>query len=183
MNLAFSNLSLEQFWTIIVGLLLGFWWIASVIHQFSFKWWKKFASHDPLNLLPRWTFFAPNPGRNDYHLVYRDWREGQPNHWMELSELKTDLRWRWIWNPPRYPSKAISDLVNGLFGVIQDSVDFPESVMLSSYYIGLLALVMSQPVTAPDVSHRQFAIVATQGFEHDRKLVVKYVAELHRAEL
>jgi hypothetical protein len=38
-------------------------------------------------LLPRWTFFAPNPGTVDYHLCYRHrLANGEFTHWQEVSD-------------------------------------------------------------------------------------------------
>ena len=176
------DFSFEKLYTFIVGAGLAIFFLASVIHQFRLPWWQRIASRDRLILLPRWTFFAPNPGRHDLHLVYRDWTNGQPGGWVELAIPEDNPRWRWIWHPSRFPSKGQSDLLNGLFQSIRTCRAEPELVMLSGAYISLLQWVMAQPGVTGEDSKRQFAIVATQGFSQDRSLQVRYISGMHRAQ-
>ncbi|MFN2136779.1 MAG: hypothetical protein ACK2UK_12545 [Candidatus Promineifilaceae bacterium] len=173
----------ETLYTLLAGILLSTWFCASLVHQFRFKWWNRLASFDRLHLLPRWTFFAPNPGRQDLHLLYRTWEDGQPEAWQELGTSAGDGgRWRWLWNPDRYPTKAISDLVQGLLvNASSCPQDAPHLVIFSGYYLSLLALVMEQRPACPG-SERQFAIVATQGFGGERPLDLKFLSERHRVE-
>jgi hypothetical protein len=177
------SLDPEALYTLLVGILFAVWLLASLIHQFRFPWWQRLASYDRLRLLPRWTFFAPNPGRQDLHLLYRSWENGQSRSWQELEIAHSGHRWRWLWNPERYPNKALSDLVQGLLvnNASLSEQDTPRLVMLSGYYLSLLALVMEQPPAAPG-SERQFAIVATQGFDSNRPLDLKFISERHRVE-
>jgi hypothetical protein len=171
----------EHLLTLLAGAILLAWFLASVIHQLRFPWWSRFARYDLFNLLPRWSFFAPNPGRYDFHVVYRDWVAEEPGPWLQLAPPDVDTRWRWLWNPPRYPSKAISDLVSGLQRARQSSDGEPWMVMLSSSYISLLHVVMAQPPACRETSHRQFAVVRTQGFGSARRLEIAFASERHRA--
>ena len=176
-----TNSPAEQLWTLVVGSILVTWFLASVIHQFRFHWWSRIARFDAFNLLPRWTFFAPNPGRHDFHVVYREWVDDKHKPWMELAATNVDTRWRWLWNPSRYPNKAISDLANGLYRALQLSGDEPWTVMLSSSYISLLSVVMAQSPTNLKANRRQFAIVRTHGFGRGRQLEIAFASEVHRA--
>jgi hypothetical protein len=170
----------EQLWTILVSLILIAWFIASVIHQFRFRWWSRVSRFDAFSLLPRWSFFAPNPGRHDFHVVYRDFVDDEHGPWVELVVSTVDTRYRWLWNPSRYPYKAISDLTNGLHYELQSSNAEMQMVMLSSSYIGLLNVVIAQPPIGVKASHRQFAIFRTHGFRSDRQIEVAFVSEVHR---
>jgi hypothetical protein len=181
MPLHATNSLAEQLWTLLVGSILVVWFIASAIHQFRFPWWSRISRFDALNLLPRWSFFAPNPGRHDFHVVYRDWVDDQPGPWMQLAATNVDTRWRWLWNPSRYTNKAISDLANGLYQARQLSAEEPWTVMLSSSYISLLHMVMAQPPTTLETYRRQFAIVRTHGFGTGRQLEIAFASEVHRA--
>ena len=41
-----------------------------------------------LHVIPRWTFFAPNPGVRDYHLVIRErYRDGRLTDWKKRACL------------------------------------------------------------------------------------------------
>lgn len=125
---------IEQIWTVSVGIVLAVWFLASLIHQFRFAWWRGVTRFDFFHLLPRWTFFAPNPGRHNFHLVFRDWIDGHPGPWVEITVSSDDRRWRWFWHPARYPSKGLSDLVNSLYRSLQSSREVPQALMLSSAY-------------------------------------------------
>src|SRR5690348_12432463 len=57
---------------ILIALFFLGWFILSILNQFGFAWFDKITRHDHFSLLPLWTFFAPNPGQSDYHLIYRD---------------------------------------------------------------------------------------------------------------
>jgi hypothetical protein len=175
-----TNSFVEQLWTLLGSSILVAWFVASVVHQFRLRWWSRIARFDAFNMLPRWSFFAPNPGRHDLHIVYRDWVDDECGKWTELVVSAVDNRCRWLWNPSRYPRKAISDLTNGLYYELQSSNTEKRMIMLSSSYIGLLNVIMAQPPVGAKFSHRQFAIFKTQGFGSDRQLEVTFVSEVHR---
>lgn len=176
-----NNLLGEGLWTLIVILILTAWFLASIIHQCRFRWWARVSRYDSFNLLPTWSFFAPNPGHHDFHLVYRDWVEGECGPWTEFATTIVETRWRWLWNPSRYPGKALTDLTNGIFRAVQLNVDEPRVVILSSSYLSLLHLVMAQPPASPKVDRRQFAILRTRDFGSKRQIEVAFVSEEHRA--
>jgi len=94
--------------------ILSFWFAASVVHQFSYAWWHRLARIDILNLLPRWTFFAPNPGRTDFHIICRDIRGDLPGEWYNLFAFPRPNHLRWLWNPHRFVAKAVSDAIAAL---------------------------------------------------------------------
>lgn len=60
--------------TTVVVLLLGAWVVLTVLNQFERgrRWIQPLLRLDVLALIPSWTFFAPEPGRTDTHIVYRD---------------------------------------------------------------------------------------------------------------
>jgi hypothetical protein len=158
------------------------WWIASLIHQLPPKWWDRVTRHDRFRLLPQWHFFAPRPGRRDYHLIIRDIVEGRPGQWREIRAGEACLPTRWLWNPFRFRQKALTDLVNGLLRARRRSAgsDLGEkSERLSLPYLGLLAWVSSEPVESPSCL-RQFAITSSSGHGQERDLQVVYVSDVHR---
>lgn len=60
-------------------------------------------------LLPKFGFFAPNPGGYDYHLLYRDrLDDGSVSEWTEASELRTvSSPVPWLWSPDQYEIKNV----------------------------------------------------------------------------
>jgi hypothetical protein len=170
---------METLWTCAVALLLGLWFLASIVHQVAPVWLSRFVPSDLFGLVPRWLFFAPNPSRADTHVVYRDRRESGWGTWQALTPAMGDRRWRWVWHPQRYPTKAATDLVNGLRRTINLHREAPRAIVLSNAYLALLHWVAAQPVKA-GVTHRQFAIVTSHGFAHEEVLNVLFVSEPHR---
>jgi len=172
----------ESLWTLFVALVLASWILASVVHQFRPRWWSRVIRYDTLNLLPIWTFFAPNPGRDDLFVVYREFDlDGARGPWHQLAVGDVDRRVRWIWQPVRYPRKAVRDLAQGLLQMVHDTGDEPRMVLLSGPYLSLLQWVMAQPDTTAGVTARQFALIATQGCGEGRGLEIRYISEVHRA--
>jgi hypothetical protein len=169
-------------WTMIVGLGLLLWWIASIIHQIPPRWWNYVTQYDLFRLLPQWHFFAPRPGRRDNHLVIRDIVDGQLGEWREIDVGEAPLTSRWLWNPSRFRQKALADLTNGLIKarrLYTENQFGDRSERLSLPYLGLLAWVNSQPA-ASQPCLRQFAIVASSGHKLDRMLHIVYVSDAHR---
>lgn len=172
---------MESVWTWAVGLLLGLWFAASVAQQIWPESLSRNLSNIALGLIPRWRFFAPNPVRDDTHIVFRDQCGGTWNGWQVLTPAAGPRGWRWIWHPQRYPIKAASDLANSLRLSMSRSRDCPEGVLLSSPYLGILTWVVAQPAPA-DVTYRQFAVVTSRGFSGDAQLDVLFVSEPHRVD-
>lgn len=167
-------------WTIIVTAVLGLFFLASVLHQLHLNGWWIVSRYDVFHLLPRYSFFAPNPGRHDTHVVYRDRIAGQNTPWRQLQPGYIDRRWRWIWNPNRYQRKAVSDLANAVLQVARRNPNESRIVLLSSSYVSLLVWVMAQPPLGDQPTHRQFALVGSHGFGEARQLDIRFVSEVHR---
>lgn len=76
------------------------------------------------HFVPIWNFFAPNPGRWDYHLLYRDrLGDGTLTEWREAEELtRTPDRRKWGWNPELVRMKAVVDFVQKINEIIRNDV-------------------------------------------------------------
>ena len=164
----------------VVTAVLASFFAASVVHQLRLPGWWRVARYDALHLLPRYSFFAPNPGRHDTHVVFRERRDGHDGPWQQLQPGYVDRRWRWLWNPNRFQRKAVSDLANAVLEIAGRHPGDPRVVLLSSSYVSLLTWVMAQPGDSPVATHRQFALVGTHGFDGDRQLEIRFVSEAHR---
>jgi hypothetical protein len=166
---------------ILVAMVLIGWFAASVVHQVQPQFWRRWAARDRLGLLPRWSFFAPNPGRHDIHVVFRDGTGATWGRWVEIGATPAPRWWRAAWNPYRYARKAVLDLVNGLRTIRADETG---SHLLSGYYVAMLDWVMHQPSThdnEPPASHRQFAVLGRH--DHARRVLdVLFVSASHRLE-
>lgn len=78
-----------------------------------------------LFLAPNWNFFAPYPGKWDYHLLYRDrLADDSLTEWREADELtETPHRFKWGWNPQMFRMKALVDFNQGLTKVVSGDPD------------------------------------------------------------
>jgi hypothetical protein len=99
----------------------------------------RFARFDIFCLIPQWNFFAPTPGRVDYHVLYRHrMSSGVFTPWTEVSHPTTPWWARAIWNPHRRARKALFDLLSELAIHLRAE---DRSIALSIPYLTLLAAV------------------------------------------
>ena len=175
---------MDSAWTIAVGIVLGLWLGASVVHQLAPRWWKPINKFDGLRLLPQWHFFAPRPGRRDHHLVVRDIVDAVPTAWRQIEVGGSPAGIRWIFNPYRYRQKALTDLINMLLTarrVLAEHEAPDVGELLSIPYLATLAWVMAEPGSSRQ-STRQFAIAATTGHGPGRQIRIVYVSRIHALE-
>lgn len=118
-------------------------------------------SVDVWKLIPRWTFFAPQPGRSDIHLVYRDWSaRGEAGPWKEIYPIVERPLRTALWNPDKRRRKAIVDLSVALLRTAHQTAS--ADAALTVPYLAFLNVVSNIP-TRPDTHSRQFALVSTDG--------------------
>lgn len=160
----------------------GAWFTLSVAAQFSDGVHARVPRLSALGLVPSWTFFAPRPGVDDVHLLYRDRREDGSIGPPAFVPTIEDRRWyHGVWNPGKYPNKVFTDLTSALRAqlrlVRQDDLDL-RVVMLSTPYLVLLHLVMRMP-RPPDVVARQFLLANTTSLRGDPEREIVFTSEFH----
>ncbi len=100
-----------------VSLFLTCWFIFTIIHHIPQKYLPSSLNsfqRSPLILrfIPTWNFFAPTPGMNSFHLLYRDQlNSGQMDGWHEIIYKLKQKPFRAFWNPLKTIDKAIIDVV------------------------------------------------------------------------
>jgi len=165
-----------------VFIVLAAWFVISVAAQFSDQVGTHFPRLSSLGLIPCWTFFAPRPGVDDIHLLYRD-RLGDA----AIGELKCvstidDRRWHhFIWNPNKYHTKIFYDLSCSLrshLRMLREAGHDPRTIMLSTPYIMILHLVMRVP-RPPEVTARQFILANTKSLRTDPERAIVFFSEFH----
>ncbi|MFA6087783.1 hypothetical protein [Mucilaginibacter sp.] len=161
-------------------LLIGFyglWFVISIAWQFQFRHElvEKIKSYDVVGIIPNWTFFAPNPGTSDYHLIYRDQlTDGSIGSWHEISVTNYRGQLDWLWNPHKRKNKLLMDCVNHIARLSRKIKEKSKNEEPVSYnhlcltvpYMLLLNLVCNgNEVAAEENSkYRQFAIVKSDGY-------------------
>ncbi len=168
-----------------VWLSLVFWFIISVISQFVDRLGARFPRMCAFGMIPRWTFFAPRPGTDDMHLLYRD--ELADAAIGDLAYVPTIDGRRWyhvIWNPKKYHNKIFCDLASSLRSQLRDIRDgYRDSriIMLSTPYIMMMHMAMRMP-RPPCAVARQFILVRDQAFTTDPDRAVIFLSEFHQFE-
>jgi len=100
----------------LVAAALGLWILVTIAYAFPLG--KKLLNRPgvPVQLIPMWNFFAPNPGVYDYFLLYRDRHSGDfVAPWKESPHFTTRRPWfAFAWNPKKIEKKLLFDLVSEL---------------------------------------------------------------------
>ena len=172
-----------QVFSDIIILFLGGWFLFSVLNQH--KRWKKsirfFLNYDICSLIPIWTFFAPNPGRTDIYLLYRDRdEEGSISDW---REIKTSFRNAWFaqWSPLRRIQKGIVDVAYTLHAekITESRQSISKRNVVGFPYLLLLHYVCTKPFDF-SARARQFAIARTNGHGTEDETDVIFLSAFHQ---
>lgn len=130
---------------------------------------------DMFGLFPGWNFFAPDPGRVDFHLLFRDeLPSGVVTSWREIP-LTSGRRWHdWLWNPERRLKKVVFDAFAGLSQVVALRAD----VRLSIPYLVLLNCVSAYPRIYA-FERTQFLVMMSTPAEPDEEPVEVVLSDRH----
>lgn len=129
-----------------------------------------------LGLLPRWTFFAPNPATRDLHLVVRDrLLSGELTEWEELEYAPERGNFDAVWHPGKRSRKAVTDAAQSLKMIVRRNVMW---VPGSLPYLVILNMCVHGVPRKLQATARQFALVETSG-RVDRQLWIVYSSQFH----
>lgn len=164
-------MSLDQF----ASWGFGLWFALSAANQVKPLARRIPMRHAVANVLPNWKFFAPEPGRSDSRLAFREFVAGEWGGWQEVHPVERS-RWRHVWNPGKFDSKAISDLSSCL---LEDAGTVPpQALVLCWHYLALLEFV--QRSASGSASQIMFALLDTAGFKGERSLRLRFISAVHR---
>lgn len=128
---------------------------------------------DVLGMIPEWRFFAPNPGREDCYLLYRDKLEdGSVTDWTELAPTVRRQYWHAFWNPRKRGNKALFDVVRSLMRQIHNQAP---GIEVSIPYLTLLNHVSLQP-RSDSSAFTQFLLMRSAG---DMEPELAFMSGLH----
>ncbi|KZM74593.1 hypothetical protein [Nocardia terpenica] len=102
-----------------VPTILAGWFIASVLGQHPDRTYDKIRRVDKSSggmFIPNWRFFAPEPGTDDTHFLYRLANEDKSEHteWREVFSFAPRKLTHAFWFPGRRIEKAIFDVSSTL---------------------------------------------------------------------
>jgi len=147
----------------VVGVFLV-WLVLTTLNQFESQSAMKLRRHDIFYLLPRWTFFAPNPGTSDYHLVYRYMKgDGTVSEFREVTFPERQPLLSALWNPHKRLRKAFLDLSMDLTRLCGRPDINEDNIKITFSYLAVLNFLKGVPLTR-DVRSVQFAIMKSKGF-------------------
>ncbi|MEU8824759.1 hypothetical protein [Streptomyces sp. NPDC048636] len=163
------------------GLLLS-WFGLTVAQQFK-KRPRFLNTLDPANVsLPISTFFAPNPGSTDTHLLMRNrLADGSVSEWTEQPMTQTRAARQMVWHPGRRSEKAMLDIVTNLTAVLREERRV-EYVQMTVPYLSLLNFVTHHCAHVPDAAQVQFLLVSSAGCDEDEEPTTLLASAFHDIE-
>lgn len=164
---------------LIISLLCIVWTILTIPYQFDTEFSKNIARYDRLGLIPRWTFFAPNPGKIDIHLLVRFGKgDERISEWEEIffiEEHKRDsIIMRSIFNTNRRFEKMLFDFVNDV-RLLKKQIS---QIRHSSEYILLLSFTESLAIQR-QADEVQFMLVGSNITLLD-DIEIIFTSDLHK---
>lgn len=150
----------------VTAIVFGLWFTLSIPGQFESRLARRIRRKDIFGLIPTWTFFAPNPGTSDYHLIYRDFENEVLGAWKEIPFVFGRTWYNWLWNPLKRRSKVLSDCVSSIGRSIRDS-DQDQAKIAAGLPLTVPYMLLLNSVIQKDDANiarsfdllRQFAIV------------------------
>jgi hypothetical protein len=166
---------------IICGIFIT-WFLLSIAAQLEERVHDWVPQLSGLGLIPRWAFFAPRPAMDDTHLLYRDrFDSGTCSEWSCLTTSESRRWFHAVWNPRKFHSKVIDDLMSSLVTQKRHIAgkDFDDrALMLTVPYIALLHFVMRVPHPEAATA-RQFVVVHNRPYSRETDPAIGFVSEFH----
>ena len=132
-----------------------------------------------LHIIPRWTFFAPNPGVRDYHLVIRDrCSDGRLTGWKSVPVYSPRPRFGYLWNPQKRSSKIMNDAIQAIKLLLKRESIGTAGIPFTVPYLLLLYYAAHAVPPEPDAMEFQIAIIESSGHD-ERKLECSFLSSFH----
>ncbi|WAC03134.1 hypothetical protein N7U66_05820 [Lacinutrix neustonica] len=140
------------------------------------------------NILPIWTFFAPNPGMYDTHLLYRDKLDGgEFSDWDEIDVVQSRKFYHFIWNPHKRTNKLTIDAISevkaiknaGILKEIDDTI-LVNQIKFSKGYMLLLNMIFSHKKKKDTSVSRQFIVLDSTNIGGQRNLIPLFYSPFHK---
>ncbi|MGP3947278.1 hypothetical protein [Streptomyces sp. 7N604] len=94
--------------------------MVTLLSQHPLRTFDRLRRYDHVGLLiPNWRFFAPEPARHDFHLLFRTLSvTDEESPWKAASRIH-ERKWRQVvWFPGRRQEKGVFDTCNEIVGVV-----------------------------------------------------------------
>jgi hypothetical protein len=148
---------------IAVGGFFIAWLVLTILFQFD-SLAVPISRFDYFRLIPRWTFFSPNPGHHDLHVLYRDRNAaGHMTEWQELPFPAPSTTIPILWNPEKRMNKILWDSWLSIQYLTTKENVPAAHLPLAGAYMVLLNIVM-RGERNEEYPFRQFSLVRSTGF-------------------
>lgn len=169
-------------WTFALGIglnvVVALWLIATLAYQYK-PFAKRLIKIDPFQLLPRWTFFAPNPSIRDAHLLVRyELSDQSLGRWHTVPFAGPRRPLDCVWNPNKRARKVLSDATQSL-KVMRARKWSHANLQCTLPYLLLLRYCWARSERPDDAVSYQYAIVETSNREN-RAIWLAFVSAFHR---
>jgi hypothetical protein len=147
----------------VIGIVVfSVWFLLTIAFQKNNGLSRLTTRFDRFTLIPKWSFFTPDPGASNYHFVYRSRDEGTGfSPWAELNLSPRGILYS-LWNPKKRYREGMIELFQLL---ALSSIDYSaERLQFTSPYIILLNVARTRlgGSLSPQAFY-QFAVVETRG--------------------
>ncbi|WP_309614974.1 hypothetical protein [Salinibacterium sp.] len=147
----------------ITGLVVfAVWFLLTVVFQQRNELSRLISRFDRFSLIPRWSFFSPDPGASNYHFIYRsrDDKTGM-GPWLELNLSPRGILYP-LWNPRKRYREGMIELFQLL--ALSSAQYSAERLQFTAPYIILLDVARQRLGDSLSTqSAYQFAVVETRG--------------------
>lgn len=146
------------------------WTVLTVIRQFNVQRPWRLTSWDQTGVIPVYRFFAPFPGRYDYHLLVRYGDSANLfSNWVELGPYTERGSLSFVLNPEKRVRKAYLDIVTELAHELERNDGEVSRVNLSYPYLTLLMaceeFLKANYAVESGSTRYQFFVLASSGYE------------------
>jgi len=191
---------LQMAGTAVVAAVLTAWIALTVANQFERgrKFIDGILQLDALALIPSWTFFAPDPGRTDTHVVYREVYEGGTlANWRALRLVSRPTMFG-LSHGERRVAKGIVDQLPELLQGGQSPSDqaadqqvagerdelhsASPAVMFTNAYLAALSLVTQEQHDA-FAAAVQFALAISDSPEREHDSTLLFISAIHSLDV
>lgn len=146
---------------LLVTIGFAIWLLVTVVAQCPGKIPAMLRRYDYLQLIPRWTFFAPNPETSDFRLLVRyQYLDGNLGGFTEIALYEHGIL-RPLWNPARRNAKILIDSVHILTDLANHGITELERTVP---YLLIKNFVKNLPKDS-SVAALQFIIVSSKQSE------------------
>jgi len=159
----------------VIALCFAAWAAASILVLFP-KWTPHLRQRDFFGLVPEWKFFAPIPGRGDFHLLYRDFYPDGCTDWTEIEVGGRRRWWNFVWHPNRRDRKAAFDAAREMHQFMRPENE--DQLPLSVSYLNLLCYVCGQARTLAPLQ-TQFLLLYSEAAFADGEPQITLLSSSH----